>query len=533
MPAVRARSVREAGRPLAPPALFGFRSATAAALLVALLVVSVLPAWESAPPCPAPAPRGSGGTDLSAARAGSPVPAIELPARPSFGGESALTVTPHDPADFPNDGVETNITGFAPRLLGSLTSFQVGVEEVIGSYDAVFGLFQNASFGPIGFFEVFESSNDSTVHLAYGAPSATAPGVGYEFRLAETVGPVWNLTVNGAPFSVSAAAGSFDFGTASATSTSGFAFSEIAFYQGSASSVVPASLAATTALAVHEAGGWYLPHNATAGFLGGAASVWGVEGRDQVPPMAPGAVRSGTSFPAVPNGTTLWTGGPVPVDLTFALSSATTTATLPILATATVKDLNGTPIPSVPLAIVDSRGGTQLGNGNATNALGVAQLELLTPNVSAAGTDLVSVTSTILGYEARTSEALILTPAIEIDLLASPGDPTVVTNGTVVLTFRSESQGAAVPYTALEFSTTLGGRLSLAYAESGTDGSVAVSFQAGPVPATVSVQALVVEPGAWGHLVVTVKVVRPSPSLWTESEPYLVVGVAAALVALV
>ena len=530
MPKVFPRPLVRVGTQRGPVRRRASSGPLAVALLLGIALLLAVPVFEEVRAVREGSTHHPGGFD-TAVRLNGPSRITPAPrVRPAFGGESRLSVIPHDPADFPNNGLETNITGFAPQLLQPLTSFQVAVEETIGSYDAVFGLFQNASFGPIGFFEVFTSANDSTAHLAYGAPTATAPGVGYDFRLTESLRTEWDLTVNGAPFSVNSSEGSFNFGTANSTDPSGLAYSEVAFYQGSASAVVPASLTATTAVAVHEPGGRYLPHNATTTFVGGASSAWGVEGRDQVPSLAPGEIRSGTSLSPVVNGTTLWTGGPVPIDLTFTLSSETTTATLPILANALVKDGNGTPIAGVPLVIADARGGTQIGVGNATNSLGVSQLELLTPNVSAAGTDLVSVSSTILGYEGRTSEDLILTPAIEIELLASPADATVVTNGSIVLTFRSDAYGSAVAFTAIQFSTTFGGTLSLAYAQSGSDGSVSISFLAGPTPATVTVQALVVEPGAWGHGSVTVRVIRPPPDPWTESEPYVVLAILAAFV---
>ena len=448
---------------------------------------------------------------------------------PASGGESTLSVVPNDPMDFPNQGVETNITGFAPRNLAPLNAFQVAAEETIGAYDAVFGLFQNSSFGPIGFFEVFTATGDRSVHLAYGAPLATVPGLGYQFQLQQTRGTLWNLSVDGAQFASGSNASSFDFGTASATASPGLEFSEVAFYGSTPANVVPDTLVATTAIAVLGPNGWRLPTNATASFNGAVSGAWGAAGRAQAPALAPGEIRSGTSLPALRNGTTLWTGGPVPLFLALSLSSDRTTATLPVRANVTARDGSGTAIPQVPLAISDSRGGHSYGGGNETDGQGSAQLVLVTPNVSAAGTDVVSVYSTLLGYPGLSSAPLILTPALEVLLTASPGAPVVPINGTVTLTFRTSALGAAAPNTPIQFSSSLGGSLSVAYASSGPDGSLALAFRAGGAPAIVAIHAVVVAPGVWGGLTVKVQVVRPAPSLLTQAEPYAVVGVAALL----
>ncbi len=351
-------------------------------------------------------------------------------------------MVPNDPADVPNEGVEMNVTGYGAASLGTYASFQVAAEETIGAYDAVFGLFENSSFGPIGYFEVFTSVGDQTVHLAYGAPLGTVGGMGYRFALTVSSGTLWVLTVNGAPFGGNVSSSSFDFGAPEATVAGGLEFSEVAFYSTTASDVVPPVVLATTALAVRVAGAWYLPENATTRFVGDSSGRWGVEGRDQVASLAPGEIRTGSSIPPLANNTPLWTGGPVPVDLTFTLSSTTTTATLPVVVNATVRDTAGAPLPGVPLSVSDAQGGVEVGGGNLTGALGSAKLELLTPNVSAAETDLVTVASTMLGYSAGASQSLLLTPAIEIDLIASPSTPEVPVNGSITLVFRTTDAGA-------------------------------------------------------------------------------------------
>ncbi|MCI4360040.1 MAG: hypothetical protein L3J95_06495 [Thermoplasmata archaeon] len=452
--------------------------------------------------------------------------------RPATNGESTLSILPHDPADFPNQGLEMNVSGFASQSLGPLTSFQVAAEETVGGYDAVFGLFENYSFGPIGFFEVFTSATDQTVHLAYGAPLATVPQVGYQFRLTVTLGTVWALTVNGEPFGANANASSFDFGVSYSTNPTGLGFSEVAFYQGTPTAVVPDLLVATTALAVREGSSWHLPNNATVTYSGPAAGEWGVEGRDQVASLAPGELRSGTSIPTLANGTPVWSGGPVPVEIAFSLASVTTTATLPILARASVHDGTGSPIAGVPLAISDSRGGLAIGGGNVTDPQGFSELELLTPNVSAPRTDLVTVASTILGYAGSTSESLILTPPVQILLSASPNDPTVPINGSVSFTIRTSLQGSVAPLTTIQFSSTFGGSLSVAYGQSDSRGMLAIAFRAGESPSVVSIHAVVYEPGAWGGLTFNVHIVRPTPDPWTRAEPFVAVAAAGALVAL-
>jgi hypothetical protein len=521
---VLARTVTTAAERPRGPNPSGVRPAVVGlAVGILLLALLVVPTGGTAP-----GPRPSVAAVGPRTAAGPPGPA-DSASRPASSGESTLSVVPNDPADVPNEGVEMNLTGFSSASLGPFAAFQVAAEETIGGYDAVFGLFQNSSFGPIGFFEVFTSVGDQTVHLAYGAPLATVPGMGYCFELTASAGSTWVLTVNGAPFGTSVNASSFDFGATEATVAGGLEFSEVAFYTTSASDVVPSVVLATTMLAVRVGGAWYLPENATARFAGDGSGRWGVEGRDQVPSLAPGEIRTGTSVAPLANGTALWTGGPVPVGLTFTLSSTTTTATLPVVVNATVRDDAGAPLPGVPLSVTDERGGVEVGGGNLTGALGSAKLELLTPNVTAAGTDLVTVASTMLGYSATSSQSLLLTPAIEIVLTASPSAPQVPLNGSITLVFQTTERGAPAPFTTLEFSSALGGSLSIGYGKSASDGSIAVEFYAGGQPATVDVHVIVVEPGAWGGIILAVHIVRPSVSALIQAEPWVAAGLAVLL----
>jgi hypothetical protein len=445
------------------------------------------------------------------------------------GGESRLLVNAQDPSAVPNTGIESEISGFATNPLDPLTAFQIGSEETIGSYDAVFGLFQNSTFGPAGFFEVFTSATDQTVHLAYGSPQVIVPGVQYVFALVAN-GTTWTLRVNGEPFAATMAASSFDFGVADATDAAGIDFYTTAFYTVGTATVVPTIITVPTAFAVEEASGWYLPVAESATFLGTASTAWGIAGRAQSPALAPGEVVTGTSVAPIANGTTLWTGGPVPVDIALTLDQPTLTATLTLLANVTVRAPSGGPLPGVLVVLRDDHGGLAP-PPDPTGADGRAQLALVTPNVTAPVTDEVTVSSAILGYAGSASEPVTLTPPVEVVLSLTPGDPTVVENGSIALTVSATTPGGApVTFVALLVTSEGDGEVTPTYGFSDARGHSVVTFVAGARPGLVKIIATVDQPGAWGTVTSEVRVVIPPQNPWIEAEPYIILALVAALV---
>ncbi|MCI4349034.1 MAG: hypothetical protein L3J93_02290 [Thermoplasmata archaeon] len=498
------------------------RASPPTALLATLVVTIVLV-------CTIP-PRG-GGPSVDPPRDGLATshPAAFSPPGVMPSTDNALFVTTTDPAIVPNTGVETNITGFAARGLPQDSSFQVGVVEPIGAYDAVFGIFENTSFGPLGFFEVYTVPGNQLVHLSYSSSVLIVPGAGYEFRLATLGGTRWNLTVNGAPFASRASGSSFDFGVASATSTVGLSFSEVAL--GDSLAVVPPVVTATVALAFATASGWYLPMNGASSFRGNPSPLWGVQGRNQSGKLAPGEIRSGTTVPVAANGTGLWSGPPVPIQIHAALSVARAVATTVILANASVLDGSGRPLAGVPLVVSDALGGAEV-SGVTTDASGNAQLGFLTPNVSKAADDLVRISSGILGYVGSAGTVLSLVPAVRLVITATPSSPTVAVGASIGLTLRAtDAGGVPSPFPPFEFATGVGGWVSLSFGVGGVDGTLPLSFEAGTVPGLVNVTIDVIEPGVWGHLVVTVHMVRAPLPWYAPFEPELLGGSAIALLA--
>ncbi len=456
------------------------------------------------------------------------------------GGESTLFVTPNASGLLPNEGIEMNLTGFTSRSLDARSSFQVAIEETIGSFEAVVGVFENGSFGPAGFFEVFATAGDREIALDYGTPSVLVPGSAYCFRLSATSATNWSVTVNGAPFASPAEGGTFDFGTNEATSAGGLAFSEVALYSDVPSEVVPVALNATTAIAAEVNGTWTIPTGATTSFEGSASGRWGVAGRSSDPDLAPDEVGTGSSFAPTPNGSVVWSGGAIPVTVSVTVGSPPTgpapgvlgMETLPV--DALVRTANGTPLPGVPLLLSDRLGGAPTPGGAVSGPDGNVTLDLVTPNVSAAGNDTLTVTSTLLGFPGSGSAIVEIAPAIEVLLDVAPAHPSVDVDGTLALTVTSRGlDGTIVGGTVVAFESIGGGALSSPSGRTDAVGTVSVAYTAGAAVGSVTVRAIVEEPGAWGRASVNITVVpAPPPIVGSTSTGWVLAGaiVAAAIV---
>ncbi|MCI4319824.1 MAG: Ig-like domain-containing protein [Thermoplasmata archaeon] len=501
------------------------------AFVVVLLVVAGLPT------CSAPGPPIRTG-HLSADREPSPSAEIAPAFRPvgslpNAGGEGRVLVSTSDPSAVPNSGLRLNVTDFASNPLPSNSAYQLGAEEVIGNFEAVFGLFANPSTSAVPFFSVFTNRTNQNVHLAYWSTLSLVPGDSYDFELVHTNLTNWTLTVNGAMFAGNASAGVFDFGSPQATWLSSIGFSQVALFPSTPS--LPSVVTLPLALAVLTGGGWHLPTDGTASFSGAASAQWGVEGRNQHPTLAPGEVETGSAIGNVTNGTGLWNGGPVQVRVGLTFDTPAVVATIPVVATVSVSTIGGAPLPAVSVYLHDAHQGVFLPGSPVTNGSGAANSLFRTPNVTASLLDPVTANVTLFGYVGQTIASVALSPPTQVLLSVSPTSPVLRPNGQIELDFHAvDLAGVAVPGAIVEFSAS--GDASLTPNSGVTDhaGGLTVNLSAGPTPSVVTITATVAGLGEWGskQVIVEVRTGGGGPSLLAQLTPYfalLAVGVVVGL----
>lgn len=442
-------------------------------------------------------------------------------------GQGRLFVQPDDPTLAPANGVETNVSGFPAGGFAPSSSFQVGAEAVIGSDDAVFGIFESDRLGPIGFFDVFDNTTDRSLHLAYSSGLLVTGSGAYDFRLVAGAGTVWSLTVNGLPFSSNASNDSFDFGTPSIGWTGGLTFSEVVFASGT--TTVPDLVRVYEAIGVLHGGHWTFPGAAHEEFQGAGVSPWGEAGRDQSDQIAPGEVVTGTSVAVLRNGTPLWSGGPVLVEVRATSSSARLLATVPLEINVSVAETNGTPLSEVPVAVSDPLGGQEAVGPWRTGASGAVSVDFRTANLTRTTSDPIAVRVTVPGFVGNASLSITVDPERRLTVRAAPPTATLVTGEAMSITFRTtDPSGGPVGPTTLEFTSAPGGSVSVPFATSDASGNLTVRFTAGPNPGVEVVTALVAEPGAWGQGNATAHVVRPSPAWYVRWFPEISLGIVAA-----
>ncbi|MCI4362415.1 MAG: hypothetical protein L3J77_04405 [Thermoplasmata archaeon] len=479
-----------------------------------------------------PTQAGSGASSLTPFRPGSPS---------ALGAAARMIVTTSDPASVPNDGLGTNLTAFGTASFPANSSFQTGAEEVIGAFDAVFGLFTNDKTAPVAFYEIFTNSSDQVVRLEYWNALPVGPGAPFDFRIQQTMGTVWTLTVNGGLFGGSSANATFDFGAVTADWGGGFGFSEIAIY--STTTTVPSSYIATTALYVHRPStGWYLPRNGTATYTGPPGAAWGVEGRSSLPSLAPGEVESGTSLAAVRNTSSLWSGGPVPVLVTVAPTAPTVPGLGVLAVSVSVSTLGGAALGDVPVYVGDTLGGNASPSTVLTSSTGTGATLLSAPNESASAADLVVAVVTILGYSGSASAPITVTASVQVGVVPSATALAVGPGASTSVTFRTvDASGRSYPGIALIFGTVQlgpanasGGNLVLtATPDAGiTDasGNFTIVVTAPPGAGTFALVATVTALGAWGHASVHVDVRPPTPTFWQRYGTTVVAPVVGLLV---
>ncbi|HEY6238666.1 MAG TPA: Ig-like domain-containing protein [Thermoplasmata archaeon] len=476
-------------------------------------------------------PPAAGGESLGGVRAvgpavGSVLPRPMNPAAPlSASGQGRLLIVSTDPSAMPNDGLRTNLTAYPPTSFSADSSYQEGVSETIGGFDAVFGLFQNFFYPPVPFFSVFSNTTDATVHLAYWTNVTLITGQSYDFELSPSNGTVWTLTVNGAPFGGNESLADFDFGAVTSTWLGGLSFSEIALYPSATTAPLVAS--ASLVMAVHHASGWYLPTEGEGRFSGTAGAEWGVEGRLQHPSLAPGAVETGTSIAAVPNGTVLWTGGPIPVSVSLSVPSTAVGAGA-ASALARITDVRGLPIPGAAVYFSDQLDGRFTPASVLTNSTGEALAFFETPNVSANASDLVVATVTTFGFGGFAGRAVALTPAQQLFIALVGGATEVLPGSAVLLTFRvSDGTGASAAGVYVAFTTDFGS-ISPSLAPTDADGRVGATVVTPTTGATVTLRVVVAASGVWGFTVVELGTHPTAPSFWATYGAYVgAVGVLA------
>lgn len=493
----------------------------AAVLLVVVLVGTALPVAHAA---------GATRTATSARSASDTAPAARPVAPGAAGASGRLAVGTNDTGAAPNSGLRANLTAFPSEPLPSDTSIQVSASETIGGFDAVFGIFQNTLMAPVVFFSVFDNTTNANVRLVYWQGLPVLAGSTYDFQLVAQGSTTWELTVNGQEFGGNASSGTFDFGTGTANWVGGILFTEIAFYQGEPP--VPALLTIPDAFAVREGSGWYLPRAAASVFSTVGGVPWGIEGRLQHPSLPPGELETGTSVPAVPNGTALWSGPPVPVRVGLSISPGQATATTQVEVDATVTDLTGTPIPGVPLFIGDGFNGTSITSPLFTDSTGNVVDAFLLGNVSGNTSDLIRADVTALGYVGKASRSVAVVPPVHV-LLSPVGLPNVVPPGgsfTLTLSARNESGGLAPGDVVLTTSQTAGATITPEFGASDAMGTITIEVIApltlGPLVLWVNLTS----PGTWGHLVVSIDVGQPPVSAWNRySTPIAELGGVAVL----
>ncbi|HEV2448865.1 MAG TPA: hypothetical protein VGU43_00435 [Thermoplasmata archaeon] len=502
------------------------------ALLVAALLLLLLP---SVPPLGSG--HGFGGTTHGPpGAAGSarlrPVTVSEG-LRPELrGGTAEQIVYPNDSALAPATGVETNITQFTPISMPPLSSFQVSLAVVLGTVEVVFGIFQNTGHAPTAFRAEFSNRTDNYTSLAYWTNFTLQVDSSYGFALMHGGGTNWTLSIDGQPFGGSAANATTDCGVSAITWDRGVSFSVNVAY--GPSTYVPATVGVPLAFATFRAGSWYLPQLGQATEIGSAGSPWGIQGRAQHATLAPGELASGPLIAPVANNTTLWTGGPVPIDVALQLSAATAPAFAAVGVTAVVTDGPGAPLPSVPLGFFDSNASTFFPAETLTNASGGAISAFTAPNASAASTDTVHVVVEILGYQGSAVGTVQITPAVE--LLLSPGSvPSRINPGaTASVTFFVRTMGGApVAGVAVLFTLSGPGAVEPVAAASDSGGAIPVSVVSDGQRAPLEVLAKVAQPGYWGHGSARLDVATAPPTLNDRLQPYfLPVGVAIVVAAI-
>jgi|GEM_PF-3318880 len=476
---------------------------------------------------------GTGGTLMAPAppaprSVGHPGMSGPVEPRTIAGGQSRLIVTTTDAAAVPNQGLRTNLSDYFALGLEPYSSFQVAAEETIGTYEAVFGIFQNDVTYPVPFFTIFSNVTDATIHLAYWTNETLVEGATYEFELALAGGTNWTLTVNGALFGGNASDATFDFGATSATWLGGLGFSEVALFAGALPT--PALVHVPLAFATLVGGAWYLPEEAAAQFVT-ANATWGVAGRAQNGTLPPGTLDTGTSIAGLASGSTVWLGGPVAVVVHVTPEAAAILGTAPLRVVVTVDTVTGSPLPAVSVAFHD-----EVGSGFGppfviTNASGGATVVLESANVTASSVDHLTGTVTNFGYRGSAIASVAIDPAVQLLVRLSAPVASVTVRTTTTIAVSAVAVSGTPGGGVLVLFRVAGGIATVpAYATTDETGGIPLPVVAPPTPGPIVLTAYVGTPGYWGHGSLQLNVTPAPPTLAEELAPYelpIAVGVAA------
>jgi hypothetical protein len=447
-------------------------------------------------------------------------------------GIGRILVTTSDPGVVPNDGLMTNLTGFRVDPFPNASAFQIGAEEVLGSYLAVFGLFQNSPLGPVPFFSVFNNTTGRTVYQINESYAHATPGEAFDFALQHANGTNWTLRLDGQLFDGSFALATFDFGVPSATDAAGIGFSVISLATGE---VVPPMLEVPTVFGVHRADGWYLPRNGLPTYIGDPAVAWGIAGASQSGTIFPGEITTGTSLAPVANGTSLWAGAPASGTLGLTADPTETAGGATSRITVALTGVSAGRSSSVPLALRSSQGGGFVDPFPSTDTNGSVTTAYLAPNRTAPVTDRLFAVPRILGLAVAAGSSVSVVPAMQI-LLAAVDPPSLSPGGSATVELRATSlNGAPVP--GMQLALFAAGAGSVAPEQGVTDGagSLSATVSLPRTGSSVTITVVVTTPGFWGSLRLPVQVSPPPPSLearllgWL---PWVLVTVVAVVLAL-
>ncbi len=495
------------------------------ASVAALLLVGTAAAQPAAPAGPAVATGLAHRTlPLPAARA--PGPRL-LPAGPST-GQVELRADAHDPISVPNEGAEMNVTGFSPPTLPANSTFQVSLIDVIGPYQAVFGIFMNSTSAPIAFYALYGNLTDKLDRLVYWSNLPLYPGQGYLFAVTHVTSGLWQFTLNGVPFDDSIPESTVNLNATASTWSTGLSY---AVSTVTASTFTPATVVATVALATLRPSGWYLPRVAVATTVGSLGTSWGIEGNLQHPSLPPGEVVTGPAIAPIATGAELWNGSAQPIVVAITLASATVPANGLVGLSVTATRPTGEPVPGAYLQLLDSAGSSFEPSTVETGPGGNASAVLLAPNASAEISDTVTARSSLLGFYGSGSARLNITAVVHV-LLVAPGEVTVAPSATVGIDFRStDATGRALGGIPLALSVNASALVAPPTAVTDASGLLSARVQAPSTPTTLLLLANVVGAGYWGGAQVVIHVVPPTPPWIDRAGPYLAYGAIAALAA--
>jgi hypothetical protein len=412
-----------------------------------------------------------------------------------------VLVQSHDPTLVPNVGIRSTISDWPQATFPNDTSFQVGAEETIGNYTAVFGLFQNTGLSTRPFFSIFAAKTDALVRLTYWNTFPAIPGASYDFRLVLISNTTWTLSVNGFVFAGNSSAGSFNFGAREATNSTGIGFSEVAFVE--TTSPVPANLSIPVAFAVLKSGTWGVPQDGYSLLSPASPEPWGLQGRTQNAALAPDELWTGAQVPLTANNTTLWSGGSVPVNVSISASASTVagTAGLTITVMVTSTGPSSVPLGGVAVTLQDDVQSTFSPVPATTSPDGTATFTMVAGNVSQPTTDLILAAVALIGYSGSAAVGVVVTPPLQVLLKVTPSTVDLSKAATLTVTVDATyTNGSPAQFVQLTLSVTGPASVEPVQGLTTNSGTLGLTLSVAGTPGQVVLTVTVTGGGAWGRL---------------------------------